>query len=81
MMKIHLLLFASIREKVGASELDVELEGDTVQHVIDLLVGRFPQIEPLLKRAHIALNEEYCDKTSKLKNGDVIAMIPPVSGG
>ena len=29
----------------------------------------------------IAVNQEYCGSETVLKNGDIVALIPPVSGG
>ena len=34
-----------------------------------------------LSRISLAVNEEYCEPDLVLKDGDEIALIPPVSGG
>jgi sulfur-carrier protein len=29
----------------------------------------------------VAINEEYANEDDKIKSGDIVALIPPVSGG
>jgi molybdopterin synthase catalytic subunit len=74
-MRIHVRLFAGLREAAGWSER--ELEG--VERVADvwraLELGREP--EGLL----YAVNREYADRGRELRDGDEVALIPPVSGG
>jgi molybdopterin converting factor small subunit len=49
-----------------------------------LLAGRYPKLKDVaLDEVNItlALNEEYVTGTQPLKQGDVVALIPPISGG
>ena len=81
-MKIQLLLFASCRDAVGAKELVVELaEGTTAAGLRDEVVSRYPRLASLKEKLLIAANAEYVDGATVLKDGDEIALIPPVSGG
>jgi len=74
-MRVHVKLFAGLRERAGWSER--ELEG--VERVADvwgaLDLGDEP--EGLL----YAVNKEYADGVHPLTDGDEVALIPPVSGG
>jgi len=74
-MRVHVKLFAGLRERAGWSER--ELEG--VERVADvwgaLDLGDEP--EGLL----YAVNKEYADGAHPLTDGDEVALIPPVSGG
>ena len=74
-MGVHVRLFAGLREHAGWSER--ELEG--VERVSDvwpaLSLGDEP--EGLL----YAVNREYADPDQELRDGDEVALIPPVSGG
>ena len=45
-----------------------------------MLKDKFPQLQNLNSYA-IAVNEEYAEDALTLKNGDIVAIIPPVSGG
>ncbi|MCC7261319.1 MAG: molybdopterin converting factor subunit 1 [Candidatus Latescibacteria bacterium] len=81
-MKIQLLLFASCRDAVGAKELVLDLpEGTTAAGLRDEVVSRYPRLAPLKEKLLIAANAEYVDGATVLKDGDEIALIPPVSGG
>jgi molybdopterin converting factor small subunit len=44
-----------------------------------LLSYKYPQIKDILKISRFAVNGEYYE--GELKEGDVVAIIPPVSGG
>ena len=74
-MGVHVRLFAGLREHAGWSER--ELEG--VERVSDvwpaLSLGEEP--EGLL----YAVNREYAEPDQELRDGDEVALIPPVSGG
>jgi molybdopterin converting factor subunit 1 len=75
-------LFASLREAVGRSELDWELEeGATVAKLRSSLRGRLPEVGEEIGRAWIAVNQQYAGPESQLEDGDEVALFPPVSGG
>jgi len=76
-MEIRLRLFAGLRQVAGFKEKVVTLpEGAVVADVLEQLpssiVGR---------TFYIAVNEEYARRDSVLKDGDLLALLPPVSGG
>ena len=74
-MKVTVRLFAGLRERAGWSEREVEgvtRLGD-VWPALDL--GGEP--EGLL----YAVNKEYAGREHELRDGDEVALIPPVSGG
>ena len=73
-MRVTVRLFAGLRERAGWSqrEIDADRVGD-VWAALDL--GDEP--EGLL----YAVNKEYAPVDTKLADGDVVALIPPVSGG
>ena len=81
-MKIRLLLFASCRDAVGDKELDFEVEeGIDAGLLREELVQRYPRLRPLKEKLLMAVNAEYVDDQTVLKEGDEVALIPPVSGG
>ena len=81
-MRVTVKLFAILRERAGASELTLDLDSDaSVSRAIEAIASRLPQIAPYLSRAAVAVNREYCDAGTKLRDGDELALIPPVSGG
>ncbi len=80
-MNHKILLFGISREIVGSSELTLSLdEGNTVGDLLDVLTQKYPEFSDL-KSIMVAVNNEYAGSDHSLKEGDEIALIPPVSGG
>ncbi|ARV16010.1 MoaD/ThiS family protein [Polaribacter sp. SA4-12] len=80
-MKIQILLFGITTDLIGTSNLDLEVvEGITVVSFKSLLKEEYPQLENIDSYA-IAVNESYATDELVLKENDVVAIIPPVSGG
>ena len=70
-------LFAALRERVGADQLVLELpEGALVGDALDRLADVTDGVPAVL-----AVNREYADREAALREGDEVALIPPVSGG
>lgn len=81
-MRARVLLFAALREAAGARELEIDLpEPATTACLRERLAAEHPRLAPLLHNAAIAVNEEYARGDRPLTDGDVVALIPPVSGG
>ena len=77
-----MLLFASCRELVGKSNLDISLhQGGDVSDIKAKLADLYPELKTIIDTVSVACNEEYVDDTAILNDGDEIALIPPVSGG
>ena len=73
-------LFASYREAAGTNCLDTTLaEPATVRELLDALAPRIPALART--RGMVAVNQEYVTPEAILKDGDEVALIPPVSGG
>jgi molybdopterin synthase catalytic subunit len=74
---VRIRLFAALRERAGADELEVELPDGAL--VSDALA----RVEPLIDRVPVvmAVNREYADAQTELHADDEVALIPPVSGG
>ena len=74
--------FAALRDLLGASEERIELAAPaTVAELARALTQRHPQLEPHLGSVRFAVNETFVDASASLANGDVVALIPPVTGG
>ncbi|MGQ0813957.1 MAG: MoaD/ThiS family protein [Gemmatimonadota bacterium] len=78
-MQVRLLLFASYRDLVGASELTLDLPaGATAQVAVNELRVSFAEIPA---RPVVAINLEYSSLDELLSEGDELALLPPVAGG
>ncbi len=81
-MKVKVLLFAQMKEDARASHLDVELQsGATVRDVWESVLESLPKYRGLDSSMAFAVNAEYANKDAVVRDGDEIALIPPVSGG
>ncbi len=80
-MKIKVLYFAEAERIVGVREEIVEFSGKSVGELLDYLVSKHPNLDVLVNKIAVAVNMEYVDKDALLKNGDTLAIIPPVQGG
>lgn len=77
-MTITVKFFASLREQVGISELQLPVtEQLTVSQVWTQACGNGALPAHILS----AVNLEYVDRDTMVKAGDEIAFFPPVTGG
>jgi len=96
-MKVKVKLISTLKTLVGLGELDLECQEDTtIVELQDILVRKFgskiigktPEYYWLHHRADhivIALNETIIDPEKmwqiKLQHGDVVTLMPAISGG
>lgn len=79
-MKVEVQFFARCREIVGEKKKELEVEeGMRIKDVIDLLISEYPELKKVKLIA--SRNHKYAALNTKLKERDVVAVFPPVSGG
>ena len=80
---ITVLYFAAVREAAGKSEERFELPDDvgTVTALSAHLERVHPALRGRLGGVRYAINETFVHETARIEPGDVVAVIPPVSGG
>ena len=76
MKRIRLLNFAQIAESRGASEEWIESCADTPNELHHELGLPFRMTE-----LHVAVNHEFTGADSPLRDGDIVAFLPPFAGG
>jgi molybdopterin converting factor subunit 1 len=80
--KVTVRLFARLGELAGTREAELETgEGITAADAYRLLCARFPAMAGLDSSLMYAVNAEYVTADQPLRDGDELALIPPVSGG
>lgn len=81
-MRVCVKLFAILRERAGMGEMMLDLpDGANVAGALDALREQVPAIGGYVRRVAYAVNCEYVGGEAALKEGDELALIPPVSGG
>ena len=78
-MNIHVLFFASLKEHLDKSEMQLELASSPSVEALwkSLRAGK----EALPEQILFAVNHKYVHADHQLKDGDVVAFFPPVTGG
>ncbi len=81
-MAITVKLFASARDAAGTAEISVApSDRETVDHFLGTLSARYPKLSPLVPFLRVAVNAEYATPQTVIRDGDEVAVMPPVSGG
>jgi len=81
-MTITVRLFAQLREQFGYSSSTMDLPvGTTVSQVFSRLGEIKPAAQSLLAKSLPAIAAEYTSRDCVLRDGQELAIVPPVSGG
>jgi molybdopterin converting factor subunit 1 len=81
-MRVTVQVFARLRELAGRSEWDCEVpSGATIGDVWQLAAVQYPAVAAFSRSVSCARNEDFARMNSAVHEGDVIAFLPPVSGG
>jgi MoaE-MoaD fusion protein len=80
-MKVSVRLFAGLRERAGGQHVEVDLPDGAVVEDLLAAMGSTP-VGPLAPgQCVVAINREYAPRDEPIREGDEVALIPPVSGG
>jgi molybdopterin converting factor subunit 1 len=81
-MIVKVRYFAGVRESVGYAEDTFELPSpSTVGNVLAAVELRHIEITHMLEFVRVAVNQEFAEMKDDVKDGDEVALIPPVAGG
>lgn len=82
MIRVKLRFFGILRELANCQETEIQLkENTTVGDLVVSISERFPNLRQHLKVVSFAVDNEYAARDTVLKNGDEVALLPPISGG
>jgi sulfur-carrier protein len=73
------LFFAHLRDTVGSESIELEATGKSVAQLKQEIINQydFQKLDTVMT----AINEEFASDEEVIQEGDIIAFIPPVSGG
>ncbi|PEQ09077.1 molybdopterin converting factor subunit 1 [Bacillus toyonensis] len=77
---ITILLFANLREEVGSDQLIISEKKETTVGQLNEWLKDSYHLQSL-DTVMVAINEEFVTNEEMIKAGDIVALIPPVSGG
>lgn len=82
-MTIKLLFFSLLRDLAGTDELNFPLrEGvSTVGGLLEELYAQYEGLASWDATLLVAVNCEYASRDTEIKDGDEVALMPPVQGG
>lgn len=81
-MTLFVKFFALSRQATGTRQAEIRLPEDATAAVLmKILCERFPKLKALSPTLKLAANWEYADPETILRDGDEVAVIPPVAGG
>jgi MoaE-MoaD fusion protein len=81
-MQIRVLFFGALKELAGKGTDSLSLpDTATLGDVISLYEERIPRLKDWVGSMAMSVNQEYAGPEARLKQGDEIALLPPVSGG
>jgi molybdopterin synthase catalytic subunit len=81
-MRVKVLFFGMLKEMLSSESQTLELpQGATVDAVLGHYRELLPQQPKLWSVLAIAVNQNYAQGSCLLREGDEVALLPPVSGG
>lgn len=81
-MRVSVQLFARLREIAGRAELECDVAaGATIADVWRAAAKGHPGLDAFSGTVSCARNDDFSRMTAPVHDGDVIAFLPPVSGG
>ena len=81
-VSLDVLLFASVAEACGQTTLRMPfIVGETVAGLRQRIAEHLPIAAASINSSRLARNEQFANDDEIILENDVIAVIPPVSGG
>jgi MoaE-MoaD fusion protein len=81
-VRVKVLFFGMLKDIVGRAEDHIEVaDNSRLESVFTRYADQFPRLTELQSSIVLACNQEFCDPSATLREGDEIAFLPPVSGG
>jgi molybdopterin synthase catalytic subunit len=82
MITVRVFFFGAARDAVGKDDVHLSINsGSNAAQAFDQLVSAHPELHRFGKSLLLAVNQEYADPTREVRDGDELAVFPPVSGG
>src|ERR1051325_9715851 len=81
-LSVRVLFFGAARVAVGHDKLDISCPiRSTTTELFQKILSEYPALNRFGKSLLLAVNQQYADPKRELREGDELAIFPPVSGG
>ena len=81
-MNVRAEFYSRLRELVGASNLEIALpDNATVSDLMQHLFSEYPKLRDFQNSMLFGIGVNFVEKSHPLRDGEVIAIMPPVQGG
>src|SRR3982751_72890 len=82
-IRVRLLFFGAARDIAGASEIELDLKSPaTAGSALEEIRARYTELRRFGRSLLFAVNQEYAQQEDlAVRDGDELAVFPPVSGG
>ena len=82
LIRVRVLYFGQAREAAGKDEEEVCVsDTSSVRDLVERSSKAHQKFESLSRILRVAVNEEVARYGDRLRDGDVVAFLPPVAGG
>jgi molybdopterin converting factor subunit 1 len=81
-LQVRVLVFGAAREMVGSDQLELSLSAPaTAESALREILAVYPELRRFGRSLLFAVNQEYASPGMQVREGDELAIFPPVSGG
>jgi molybdopterin converting factor subunit 1 len=81
-MRVRVLYFGVLKDVMGRRSVEMELpEGSSLAELLAMHRSSGGAVDSIWDSIAVAVNQEYARVGDVLKDGDEVALLPPVSGG
>jgi molybdopterin converting factor subunit 1 len=81
-IRISILYFATVKDATGIRMESIDLSNDTsIREMLSKISIIYPKLKHILNNIQISVNYRIVDLNTVLKEGDEVALLPPISGG
>jgi MoaD family protein len=82
LVKVTVAYFARAREYTGTAEEELELaQPASLQQLFSRVIAIHPTLTEIKQILSPLVNGKWVSEETELKNGDRVALVPPVGGG
>ena len=81
-VSVRVLFFGAAREMAGSAEMEFQLRAPaSAASAFEEVLARYPELRGFGRSLLFAVNQEYARPEMEVREGDELAVFPPVSGG